>query len=102
MDTAAQLYEPINTLKPVAPGLWLVDGSIVRMAALGGSAPFTTRMTVAQLADGGLWCHSPVASDPALFAAVDALGPVRHLVSPNKLHYAHIAAWKRRYPDAVT
>ena len=101
MDTAAQLYEPINTLKPVAPGLWLVDGSIVRMAALGGSAPFTTRMTVAQLADGGLWCHSPVASDPALFAAVDALGPVRHLVSPNKLHYAHIAAWKRRYPDAV-
>jgi hypothetical protein len=101
MDTAAQLYEPINTLKPVAPGLWLVDGPIVRMAALGGSAPFTTRMTVARLADGGLWCHSPIAPDPALFAAIDALGPVRHLVSPNKLHYAHIAAWKRRYPDAV-
>ena len=101
MDTAAPLYEPINTLKPVAPGLWLVDGPIVRMAALGGSAPFTTRMTVARLADGGLWCHSPVAPDSSLFAAVDALGPVRHLVSPNKLHYAHIAAWKRRYPDAV-
>jgi len=101
MDTAAQVYEPINTLKPVAPGLWLVDGSIVRMAALGGSAPFTTRMTVARLADGGLWCHSPIAPDRALFAAIDALGPVRHLVSPNKLHYAYIAAWKRRYPDAV-
>ena len=37
----------------------------------------------------------------ALFAAIDALGPVRHLVSPNKLHYTHIAAWKRRYPDAI-
>ena len=101
MDTAAPLYEPINTLKPVAPGLWLVDGPIVYMAALGGSAPFTTRMTVARLADGTLWCHSPIAPDAALFAAIDALGPVRHLVSPNKLHYAHIAAWKWRYPDAV-
>jgi hypothetical protein len=101
MDIAAPLYEPINTLKLVAPGLWIVDGPIVRMAALGGSAPFTTRMTVARLADGGLWCHSPVAPDSSLFAAVDALGPVRHLVSPNKLHYAHIAAWKQRYPDAI-
>ena len=101
MDNAAPLYEPVNTLKPVAPGLWIAAGPIVRMAALGGSAPFTTRMTVARLADGGLWCHSPIAPDPALFAAIDALGPVRHLVSPNKLHYAHIAAWKRRYPDAV-
>lgn len=102
MNVAAPLYEPINTLKPVAPGLWIVDGPIVRMAALGGSAPFPTRMTVARLGDGGLWCHSPVAPDAALFAAIDALGPVRHLVSPNKLHYAHIAAWKRRYPDAAS
>jgi len=101
MDAAAALYEPINTLKPVASGVWIVDGPIVRMAALGGSAPFTSRMTVARLADGALWCHSPIAPDPTLFAAIDALGPVRHLVSPNKLHYAHIAAWKRRYPDAV-
>lgn len=101
MNATSPLYEPVNTLKPVAPGLWVVDGPIVRMVALGGNAPFTTRMTVAQLADGGLWCHSPVAPDTALFAAVDALGPVRHLVSPNKLHYAHIAAWKQRYPDAI-
>jgi len=101
LNTAASLYEPLNTLKPVVPGLWIVDGPIVRMAALGASAPFPTRMTVARLADVGLWCHSPIAPDAALFAAIDALGPVRHLVSPNKLHYAHIAAWKRRYPDAV-
>jgi len=37
MDAAAALYEPINTLKPVASGVWIVDGPIVRMAALGGS-----------------------------------------------------------------
>ncbi|MGN2243523.1 DUF4336 domain-containing protein [Frateuria sp. GZRR33] len=102
MAARTALYEPINTLKPIAPGLWIVDGPIVRMAApLGMSAPFPTRMTVVRLPDGGLWCHSPIAPDTALFEAVDALGPVRHLVSPNKIHYTYIAAWKQRYPQAV-
>ena len=95
------LYTPLNTLKPLASGLWIADGPLVYMAALGLRAPFPTRMTVARLTDGGLWCHSPIAPDQALFAAIDALGPVRHLVSPNLLHYAHIAAWKRRYPRAI-
>jgi len=95
------LYTPLNTLKPLAPAIWIADGPLVHMAALGLRAPFPTRMTVVQLADGGLWCHSPIAPDQALFAAIDALGPVRHLVSPNLLHYAHIAAWKRRYPQAI-
>lgn len=95
------VYTPLNTLKPLAADIWIADGPIVRMAALGMRAPFPTRMTLVRLADGGLWCHSPIAPDDALFAAVDALGPVRHLVSPNLLHYAHIAAWKRRYPQAL-
>lgn len=97
----AGLYPPLNVPKPVATGLWLVDGPAIGMAVPGGHLPFPTRMTVARLADGGLWCHSPIAPDQGLFAAIDALGPVRHLVSPNKLHYAHIGAWKRRYPAAV-
>jgi hypothetical protein len=95
------LYTPLNMLKPIAASIWIVDGPIVHMAALGMRTPFPTRMTVVRLADGGLWCHSPIAPDEALFAAIDALGPVRHLVSPNLLHYAHIAAWKRRYPQAL-
>ncbi len=95
------IYEPINTLKSIAPDLWIVDGPLVYMAAAGGSAPFPTRMTIIRLRDGSLWCHSPIAADDALFNAVDALGPVRHLVSPNKLHYASIATWKARYPNAV-
>ncbi len=97
-----RLYEPIDVLKPVAPEIWIVDGPVVRMAApCGMSAPFTTRMAVVRLHDGGLWCHSPIAPDVALFRAIDGLGPVRHLISPNKLHYAHIAAWKQRYPQAA-
>ncbi|MGH8213123.1 MAG: DUF4336 domain-containing protein [Rhodanobacteraceae bacterium] len=96
------LYEPVNVLKSVAPEIWIVDGPVVCMAApCCMSAPFTTRMTIIRLRGGGLWCHSPITPDVALFAVIDALGPVRHLVSPNKLHYAHIAAWKRRYPQAA-
>jgi hypothetical protein len=67
-----ELYEPINTLKPVGEDLWVVDGPVVRMAYL--------------------------EPDEGLRSRIDALGPVRHLVSPNKLHYAHAAAWKRAYP----
>jgi hypothetical protein len=97
------LYLPLNTLKPLASDIWMIDGPIVSMAApLGLRVPFPTRMTVVKLAGGGLWCHSPIAPDRTLFAALDALGPVQHLVSPNKLHYTHIAAWKQHYPDAVT
>ena len=64
-------------------------------------APFSTRMTLVRLADGSLWCHSPIAPDDALFAAVDALGTGRHLVSPNYIHYAHIPAWQARYPQVT-
>jgi hypothetical protein len=95
------VYAPLNTCKPLAQDIWIVDGPVVAMAALGLRMPFPTRMTVVRLADGGLWCHSPIAPDAALFEAIDALGPVRHLVSPNLLHYAHVAAWKRRYPQAM-
>ena len=99
--TPTGLYTPINVLKPVAPDIWIVDGPIECMAVPGGSMPFSTRMTLVRLPDGALWCHSPIAPDATLLAAVDALGPVRHLVSPNLLHYAHIAAWKKHYPEAL-
>jgi hypothetical protein len=96
------LYPPLNTLKPIATNIWIVDGPIVNMSApLGLRAPFPTRMTVVKLSSGELWCHSPTAPESALFSALDALGPVKHLVSPNKLHYSHIAAWKQRYPAAT-
>ncbi|HEX5961617.1 MAG TPA: DUF4336 domain-containing protein [Rhodanobacteraceae bacterium] len=95
------LYEPINILKPVAADVWIVDGPVVRMATPIGGFPVTTRMTVVRLRDATIWCHSPTAPDAGLFAAIDALGPVRQLVSPNMLHYAFIAAWKRRYPEAT-
>ena len=100
--TAIHFYHPLNTLKSFGENIWIADGGEIRMAfPLGVKIPFSTRMTVVRLSDGGLWCHSPVAPAPELFAQIDALGDVRHLVSHNKIHYAHIAAWKALYLQAT-
>jgi hypothetical protein len=96
-----RLYEPLNVLKPVGEDLWVVDGPMVRMAYFGGSIPFPTRMVVVRLENGGLFLWSPTEPDDGLRAQIDARRLVEHLVSPNKIHYAHIGTWKRIYPEAV-
>lgn len=96
-----QLYEPLETPKPLAEDLWIVDGPVVRMAYAGFEMPFPSRMVLVRLASGDLFAWSPVALTPALRDRVDALGPVRQLVSPNRIHYAHIAEWKAAYPAAT-
>jgi hypothetical protein len=96
-----ELYEPLNVLKPVGEDLWVVDGPVVRMAYFGLSIPFPTRMVVVRLNSGDLFLWSPTELDDRLLSQVDALGPVRHLVSPNKIHYAHIGAWQQAYPEAA-
>jgi hypothetical protein len=58
-------------------------------------------MTVIKLNDGSLWIHSPIAPNKNLLKEIDLLGKVRYLVSPNKIHYVHIFAWKKIYPDAI-
>lgn len=72
-----------------------MDGPLVRMAYPGGSMPFPTRMVVVRLISGELFLWSPSELAEGLRSEVDGLGPVRHLVSPNKTHHAHITAWKR-------
>jgi hypothetical protein len=57
-------------------------------------------MAVARLGDGSAWVWSPIALTPELAAAVDAIGPVRCIVSPNKLHHLFLQPWAERWPDA--
>lgn len=68
-DHPSTLYEPLGVLKPVGDGLWVVDGPQVKLPVVGAAVSFPTRMTVVQLSDGGLWCHSPIALDDAEAAA---------------------------------
>jgi len=95
-------YEPINCLKPVADQVWIVDGPLIDFQYLGLRIPFPTRMTILRLADGSLWIHSPTGLAPTVQRQVDALGPVRHLIAPNTIHYAWIPDWKSAYPAAAT
>ncbi|WP_375175592.1 DUF4336 domain-containing protein [Pseudooceanicola sp.] len=91
-------YEPLGQLKPFGPDIWIVDGPNIRFYGM----PFPTRMTVVRLRDGGLWLHSPIALDEALQAEIAALGPVRHLVAPNWIHYASVYQWQEGWPEAPT
>lgn len=98
--TCLRPYEPLNVPKPVADDVWIVDGDIVGMKMGWFRVPFSTRMTIVRLPDGGLWIHSPVALDDQLRAAIDNLGPVAWLISPNRLHTTWLADWHRAYPHA--
>jgi hypothetical protein len=83
-------------LEQLGPDLCVADGGIVSFFGFA----YPTRMAVVRLEDGGLWLWSPIDPKPELVEAVRALGPVRHLVSPNKLHHLFLAAWSAKFPDA--
>lgn len=83
-------------LEPLGSDLWFADGGVVSFKGFA----YPTRMVIVRLADGGLWLWSPVQRSAALEGEVRALGPVRHIVSPNKLHYLFLGEWQTAFPDA--
>ncbi len=91
-------YPPLGVLKPVADDVWLMDGPVISFYGL----PFPTRMTIVRLEGGDIWVHSPTSDDESWMDAVEELGPVRHLVAPNWIHYAWVPAWQARFPDATS
>jgi len=93
-------YPPLNTLKSVAPDLWIVDGPIIHFGALPGfKMPFPTRMTVIRVGDD-LFIHSPTPLPPSLRTEIVAAGSVRWIVGPNRIHYWWIPEWKATFPRA--
>jgi hypothetical protein len=83
-------------LTEFGPSFYVADGPIVSFYGF----PYPTRMAVARLSDGAAWVWSPIALTDELACAVEAVGPVRHVVSPNKLHHLYMADWARRWPAA--
>jgi hypothetical protein len=47
------------------------------------------RMTVARLASGELWVHSPVAFEESIAHDLAALGPAAHFIAPSIYHDLH-------------
>jgi len=83
-------------LNEIERDIWVADGATVPFLGI----PYPTRMVIVRLADGSLWVWSPIALSPPLADAVKVLGPVRHLVSPNKIHHLFLGEWARAWPDA--
>lgn len=83
-------------LEPVAENLFVAEGPVVDFHGF----PYPTRMVVARLAGGELWVWSPIALGESLRREVEQLGPVAHLVSPNKIHHLFLGEWKEAFVEA--
>jgi hypothetical protein len=95
------IYPPLNTLKPVAENIWVVDGPVIGFGPGPVKMPFPTRMTVIRLSDGALLIHSPTELTGGLRAEIEALGRVAHIIAPNRIHYWWAPDWHRAWPDAT-
>lgn len=84
-------------LEEFGPSLYVADGPTVSFLGF----PYPTRMALARLPDGATWVWSPIALSPTLERAVDSIGPVRHIVSPNKIHHLFLSEWAERWPEAL-
>jgi hypothetical protein len=90
-------YEPLNTLKQIAESIWIVDGPHINFYGM----PFPTRMTIIRLSNGDLFIHSPISLTNSLRAEVEEKGVVKHLISPNWIHYVHISEWQQAFTNTI-
>jgi hypothetical protein len=93
---AAPAQEAISMLKEFGNSLYVAEGPTVSFYGF----PYPTRMAVVRLSDGGVWVWSPVALTEELASSVEAIGPVNHIVSPNKIHHLFLGEWAERWPTA--
>ena len=83
-------------LEAAGSELWIAEGEIVDFHGFA----FPTRAVIVRLSSGSLWGWSPVRLTAELRQAVTDLGPVGHLVSPNKLHHLYLTEWLAAFPQA--
>ncbi|MBL1140519.1 MAG: DUF4336 domain-containing protein [Proteobacteria bacterium] len=83
-------------LKEFGPSLYLADGPTVSFFGF----PYPTRMAVVRLSNDTVWVWSPIRLTEELASAVEEIGKVHYIVSPNKLHHLFLSEWVERWPDA--
>lgn len=84
----------MSGLREIGAGLWVHEAPLRFAGVQAGRI-----MNVVQLAGGGLFVHSPARLDDALRAGLDALGAVRFVAAPSRLH-GHM--WMEQYRDAYS
>jgi hypothetical protein len=95
---APMTYPPLDMLKPLADGVYIVDSELPGW--IGRFLPI--RMTVIRLPDGSLLLHSPTRLAETLRQALLRIGPVSHLVAPNLAHWTLLWSWQEEFPQATT
>ena len=91
-------YPPLDTLKPVTNGVWIVDsGPIAAM----GFVQLPIRMTVLRLNDGSLMLHSPTRFTATLKQELEQVGLIAHLVAPNSAHWMFVKEWQTAAPPSA-
>ena len=91
-------YPPLDTVKPVADDLFIVDGLLPGLMG----RMLAVRMTVIRLSGGDLLLHSPTMFSHDLKRELETLGRIRHMVAPNIAHWTFLQAWQAACPDATT
>jgi hypothetical protein len=88
----------MSQLVKVAEGIHCAESEV----KMPGGVRMSTRMTILRLSNGKLLVHSPIRLDDALVKAIDALGEVAYIVSPNRMHHLFFGPSAERWPGAKT
>jgi hypothetical protein len=91
-------YPPLDVLKPVAEGVWIVDSGPLHV--LGLALPI--RMTVLRLSNGDLWLHSPTRFTSGLRGQLEREGRIAHLIAPDIAHWSFLRDWQANCPGVLT
>ncbi len=86
----------MSSWHPIAADVWGWESTLPMGAGMG----LPVRTTAIRLRTGELVVHSPGDLSDADAAALDALGPVRHLIAPNTFHHLFLGAAMARWPEA--
>lgn len=85
----------MSELKAIDANVWICDQPLRYLGFAVGA-----RMTVIRLASGEVLVVSPVRLTETLKAEMDGIGPVRHLIAPNRYHHLYVGDWMKAYPEA--
>lgn len=86
----------MSVLRDLGHGLWIHEAPLRFVGFPAGRI-----MNVVQLGDGGLFVHSPAPLGEPLRAALGALGEVRFVAAPSRLHgHLSMSEYREAYPDA--
>ena len=91
-------YPPLDTPKPVAPDIFVVDSLLPGL--VGRVLP--VRMTVIRLPNDELMLISPTRFSAQLRDELEMLGRIRHLVAPSLVHWMFLKDWQRACPDTTS